>query len=624
MEETKQLYRIGEGLITLALIVVVGMAILQGMSSGTTTISYASASDNFTSTSQTKTLSPVGELGIQSATIKTNNNTWLEFDGVDDEGDFGDSDLYSLNTTGGLTLSFWIKPNASNLNTRLASKGGSSNFEYTFVMNPGSDSKLDVLFQLFNLSGSSSMENADFDYGAVTKSFPIDKWTFISINLENSSVTDSSRAYTDLEVTDYMKLTNNIGNGNSVLKLAEGWAGNKFKGSIDEFRIYNRTLTRNETLNLYHTTKHDSRNPVPIIYYHSIDNTEGFEPVTIGNFTNQMNHLNDNSFTPITIEQYINYTREELDFINPIIIMFDDGYDSVMDEAKSILDGHSFVANVNVITELANNDGTTAYLNWTELQNLSDEGWGINSHSVNATSLMDMSLDIRTKMFNDSYNDIKGNLSITPYGFIFPQNARNITLNAECGNYYEFCTGEFKASNTNQYWYAFDNSNLTNGDIRRIEIRSNTTLNQFIEAVEVHNSTFYSTEDINSGLVGHWRFDENTGTTAYDSSGNGNNGTITGATWNNDGVLITLVNGVDYTLNTATGLLNLSIIQLYNWIESSWNYGYSNDEGGIFTNTEYFQDQLGTGGLAGYVPAIIAVIIGISLISYFLGKKEGN
>jgi hypothetical protein len=33
------------------------------------------------------------------------------------------------------------------------------------------------------------------------------------------------------------------------------------------------------------------------------------------------------------------------------------------------------------------------------------------------------------------------------------------------------------------------------------------------------------------GLVGWWRFDEGTGTTATDSSGNGNDGTIYGATW---------------------------------------------------------------------------------------------
>jgi len=34
-----------------------------------------------------------------------------------------------------------------------------------------------------------------------------------------------------------------------------------------------------------------------------------------------------------------------------------------------------------------------------------------------------------------------------------------------------------------------------------------------------------------NGLVGYWKFDEGSGTIAYDSSGNGNDGTINGATW---------------------------------------------------------------------------------------------
>jgi len=38
--------------------------------------------------------------------------------------------------------------------------------------------------------------------------------------------------------------------------------------------------------------------------------------------------------------------------------------------------------------------------------------------------------------------------------------------------------------------------------------------------------------DISTGLVGHWTFDEGSGTTAGDSSGNGNTGTLTnGPTW---------------------------------------------------------------------------------------------
>jgi len=76
------------------------------------------------------------------------------------------------------------------------------------------------------------------------------------------------------------------------------------------------------------------------------------------------------------------------------------------------------------------------------------------------------------------------------------------------------------------------------------------------------------------------KIEENTGTTAYDSSGNSNDGTISGATWNNDGILNTLTSGADYTLNVATGVLTLASDYLYSWIETDWEY-YTKDEYGF-------------------------------------------
>ena len=37
-----------------------------------------------------------------------------------------------------------------------------------------------------------------------------------------------------------------------------------------------------------------------------------------------------------------------------------------------------------------------------------------------------------------------------------------------------------------------------------------------------------------AGLVGYWNFNEGSGNTVTDLSGNGNNGTINGATWSTD------------------------------------------------------------------------------------------
>src|SRR5690606_38002549 len=45
----------------------------------------------------------------------------------------------------------------------------------------------------------------------------------------------------------------------------------------------------------------------------------------------------------------------------------------------------------------------------------------------------------------------------------------------------------------------------------------------------------YQGKDVDdTNLEGWWKFDDNTGTSATDSSGNGNTGTISGATWVSD------------------------------------------------------------------------------------------
>ena len=58
-----------------------------------------------------------------------------------------------------------------------------------------------------------------------------------------------------------------------------------------------------------------------------------------------------------------------------------------------------------------------------------------------------------------------------------------------------------------------------------------------------------------NGLVGYWNFDEGTGTTAADSSGSGNNGTlVNGSTWTagkvGNGAL--QFDGVDDSVNAGT------------------------------------------------------------------------
>jgi len=62
-----------------------------------------------------------------------------------------------------------------------------------------------------------------------------------------------------------------------------------------------------------------------------------------------------------------------------------------------------------------------------------------------------------------------------------------------------------------------------------------------------------ATTQTQSGLVGHWAFNEGSGSTAADSSGNGNTGTVSGATWTTG----RLDTGLDFSVSGITDYISL-------------------------------------------------------------------
>jgi hypothetical protein len=117
-----------------------------------------------------------------------------------------------------------------------------------------------------------------------------------------------------------------------------------------------------------------------------------------------------------------------------------------------------------------------------------------------------------------------------------------------------------------------------------------------------------------SGEVLRLKFNENTGSTAYDVSGYGNNGTILGATWQNDGIILTLTDGVDYTLDKATGVLTSTGEHLYSYFMTTIVYDASNNNLAQFVGDSFIM----------VIPiAIILVIAGLAF-TFFLTRKKNN
>ena len=88
------------------------------------------------------------------------------------------------------------------------------------------------------------------------------------------------------------------------------------------------------------------------------------------------------------------------------------------------------------------------------------------------------------------------------------------------------------------------------------------------------------------GLIGYWNFEEGEGETVIDLTGNGNDGSINGATYSTQSCQLTTINGCD-----STAVLNLTITQpdtsfteiiaceSYEWNEQTYT------ESGEYTNT---------------------------------------
>ena len=91
----------------------------------------------------------------------------------------------------------------------------------------------------------------------------------------------------------------------------------------------------------------------------------------------------------------------------------------------------------------------------------------------------------------------------------------------------------------------------------------------------VNNKTYKINFNVPSDYSSNIRINlnENSGTTAHDTSGNSNDGTITGSTWNNDGILVTLTAITDYTIDTTTGLFTITNDDYsWAWMNASWDY----------------------------------------------------
>lgn len=137
-----------------------------------------------------------------------------------------------------------------------------------------------------------------------------------------------------------------------------------------------------------------------ILNYHKVMNNFewGLTRVTPNQFEEQCKFLFQNGYQSLTFAEYCeqNISKDEKKFA----ITFDDGYESVYDEAFPILAKYGFKATVFVITNFIGKENLWdvnigwkkfKHLNAKQILELDSNGWEIASHTCNHKSLNHLS-----------------------------------------------------------------------------------------------------------------------------------------------------------------------------------------------------------------------------------------
>ena len=170
---------------------------------------------------------------------------------------------------------------------------------------------------------------------------------------------------------------------------------------------------------------------MPILVYHHMSQSdpEGSSglrrlTVTADVFAQQMQYLQDNGYHVITFSALADYFDhgKELPTL-PVIISFDDGWETQFEYALPSLEKYHYPATFFVVTDYI---GRPGFISWPQLQTLLTDGMRIGSHSRSHPRLT--KIKDSTKLWDQIYNSktiLESQLEISVEEFAYPYGAYN-------------------------------------------------------------------------------------------------------------------------------------------------------------------------------------------------------
>jgi len=163
---------------------------------------------------------------------------------------------------------------------------------------------------------------------------------------------------------------------------------------------------------------------VPILMYHYIreihsDDSQTLVALSVSptTFEKQLIWLKNNNYYSISPSDLTHGLSAIHDGQKPIIISFDDGYRSAYEQAYPLLKKYNFLG---VFYLIVGSVGDGAYMNWTQIKEMYENGMIIGSHSISHPNLVLENDTELISQINGSRSLIKDHIGITVTDFCYP------------------------------------------------------------------------------------------------------------------------------------------------------------------------------------------------------------
>ncbi len=700
-------------IVAIGLILGIGLFVLGQFQTTVFTNSTATPTSNIVLTASTDTLDPLG-IGITTSEVKANNQTWLEFDGVNDflNNTLLISNKYNLDEGESVSFSLWMKTNASDAGRIISKRHDGSNTEDGYFLRLESNGK----FRTYVGNGSAGYSNGSI--GAST--YNDDNWHHLVLIIDRTNNLKQLYINNNLTSNISFDLNGAISNGFSLCYGgSDSCTLGFFNGSLDSITSYNYPLSEEQVSNLYFGGFDYSESK--FLYNRSEISFDYLRPFYFNSTgTLYSYNMNNNSVVKsddlfVTFEQVHQFADGETP--NKSRSLFIDSRDTIFLARRNTGKLHmSYGNDTNWTTPLTiktggggtfwgideDNDGNlfvgsyaeapakvwksiNGGVNWTivynESEDLGGEGcqhihnvkfnpydnctyiamgdniacskiaktcdsgttWAVvNNDSNQAGHVIAMEFTETYSIFGTDNHGISNQFNgiwrmrtdtVGDFETLLYFNDTNLgwsSVSDEIGNIYFGLVsgGNNKVSelllttDEGDTWNILDT--YLGNDWTGFAYISNFYENKSIyvkgnenETVDNQNFLFYGFND--TTLKSLIKLNENTGTTTYDTSGNSNDGTISGATWATDGIFNTLTAITDYTISTTTGLFTITNSDyVWSWMNVSYSYSAITDSTGYDSMTTV---RTGLATFADWIAIIVvviaaAIVLGIILLNF--------